>query len=127
MAAMVNRSRREPEVFAVDVRPGANAHVYCKGCGKPLESRARVSQPRAVVSAMMCEPCQEEHGHALIPKSGSPTFCYRCGGPDELFVSLDTSPITYHVCPRCVPDRAARYRAGDFETPERTAVPTATT
>lgn len=114
-----NRAHREPEVFAVDTRPGADGFVYCKGCGTELEGRGRVSQPRARVSFMMCESCREKHGHDLMPMPGSPTFCYRCGGKDEIFVGSGIAPITYHVCPRCVPERAARYRAHDFETPER--------
>jgi hypothetical protein len=71
---------------------------------------------------MMCRECQEIHGHPLIPKSGAPTFCYRCGGPDEIFEAPGTSPAIYHVCPRCLPDRAARYRAGDFDAPQPTPV-----
>jgi hypothetical protein len=110
--------RREPEHFAADSRPDADTFVYCKGCGEPLESRSRVSQPRAVITFMMCSSCRETHGHALMPGPGSPTFCYRCGGSDELYVTGGISPATYHVCPRCVPDRAARYRAHDFEVPQ---------
>ncbi|MGI8828101.1 MAG: hypothetical protein ACR2JC_21215 [Chloroflexota bacterium] len=125
MPAPHNRWRREPQVFATDERPGANTFVYCKGCGKQLESRARVSQPRAAITSMMCEPCCEIHGHQLMPSPGSPTFCYRCGRPDQLFVSDGFSPVTYHVCPNCVPDVANRYRAHDFETP-KPAVPEAT-
>lgn len=117
MPAPYNRLRREPEVFAVDPRPGADTFVYCKGCGSPLEARARVSQPRAVIAFMMCEACREIHGHQLIPMPGAVTYCYRCGGPDDVFVTAGTSPITYHVCPRCVPDRAARYRVKNFEAP----------
>ena len=109
----------EPEVFAADLRPGADTFVYCKGCGKPLEGRTRVAQRRAVIESMMCEACQAIHGHQLMPSPGAPTFCYRCGGADELFIAGGVSPVTYHVCPRCIPERAARYRAGDFEAPQQ--------
>ena len=91
--------------------------MYCKGCGQALESRARIAKPRAVVDSMMCEACQEKYNHALMPSPGAPTFCYRCGTQEEVFVAPGTSPATYHICPRCLPDRAARYRAGDFEDP----------
>lgn len=103
------------------------AFVYCKGCGQPLESRARLQKPRPVVDTMMCASCQEIHGHRLVPTSGAPTFCYRCGTREEVFVAPGTSPATYYVCPRCLPDRAERYAAGDFETPEKPAATQAET
>lgn len=112
-------SRRVPEIFSEDARPGASDFVYCKGCGQPLERRDRFSRSRPVVTVMMCDPCRELHGHDLIPMSGSATFCYRCGGPDEVFVTTGLWPETHHVCPRCLPERAARYRSGDFEPPLR--------
>jgi hypothetical protein len=114
-----NRADREPEAFAPDTRPGADTYVYCKGCGKPLESRSRLTKPRVVIDAMMCEACQEIHGHALMPSPGAPTFCYRCGRPEVVFIEPGTTPITHHVCPHCLPDRAARYGAGDFSDPSR--------
>src|SRR5579859_3773696 len=76
-----------PEVFSPDLRPGADTYVYCKGCGQPLERRDRFTRPKPSVSCMMCESCREMHGHDLVPTPGAPTFCYRCGGPDELFVA----------------------------------------
>jgi hypothetical protein len=115
-----NRPRSAPDVFAPDTRPGADEFVYCKGCGQPLESRARLSKPKVVVDTMMCEACREVHGHALMPSPGSPTHCYRCGGLEEIFEGPGISPVIYHVCPRCLPERVARYRKGDFETPMRT-------
>jgi hypothetical protein len=107
----------EPVAFAEDTRPGAAAYVYCKGCGQPLESRDRFSRSRVVVTVMMCDACREKHGHELMPMPGAPTFCYRCGDPEDVFVTSGLPPVTYHVCSRCLPDRAARYRAGDFDTP----------
>ncbi len=112
-----NRRHRVPEVFAEDNRQGANSQVYCKGCGQSLEGQPRHVQSRTPVAIMMCASCREKHGHELIPASGAVTFCYRCGGEDEIFLSKGMSPVTYHVCPRCVPERVARYRTGDFETP----------
>src|SRR5947209_4117834 len=103
-----NRADREQEVFAEDKRPGASSFVYCKGCGAQLESRERLSKPRPVVEVMMCESCQAEHGHALMPSPGAPTFCYRCGRPEEVFIEPGTTPVTHHICPLCLPDRAAR-------------------
>lgn len=110
--------RRVPETFTDDPRPGASGYVYCKGCGIPLESRERFSRSRPAVTVMMCEGCRVRHGHDLIPTPGSETYCYRCGGPDEIFISNGTWPETHHVCPRCLPDRAARYRGGNFAPPE---------
>ena len=110
--------RRAPEVFTDDPRPGASSYVYCKGCGEPLESRDRFSRSRVAVTVMMCDSCRQLHGHDLIPTAGSATFCYRCGGPDEVFVTTDIWPETHHVCPRCLPERAARYRTGNFAPPE---------
>jgi NMD protein affecting ribosome stability and mRNA decay len=109
--------QRVQEGFAPDPRPGADALLYCKGCGQPLNERRKSAGTRHNVTVMMCDSCREIHGNDLAPSPGSPTFCYRCGGPDELFVTNDTWPATYHVCPRCLPERAARYRAGDFEQP----------
>lgn len=120
-----SRPQREREAFAPDSRPDADSYVYCKGCGQQLESRARLTKPKAVVDTMMCEACREMHGHSLMPTPGSPTYCYRCGTLEQSFVAPGTSPATYHVCPRCLPDRAARYGMGDFEPPQKVAVPEA--
>jgi hypothetical protein len=98
--------------------------VYCKGCGTPLNGQERVSKTRQKVITMMCETCRVEHGHDLIPRAGSPTFCYRCGGPDEVFTATDLASSVYHVCPRCLPDRAERYRRGDFDPPAPAPAPT---
>lgn len=111
---MPSKSAQREQVSATQ---NPDAWVYCKGCGQPLESRSRL-KPRAVVDAMMCEPCRQKHGHALVPAPGEPTFCYRCGTPEDTFVSGDFSPATYHVCPKCLPDRHARYSVGNFEPPE---------
>lgn len=123
MRFTTGRPRRVPEVFADDPRPGASGYVYCKGCGTPLETRDRFSRPKPMVSIMMCDPCRERHGHDLIPTPGSTTYCYRCGGRDEIFVSRGTWPETHHVCPRCLPDRAARFRSGNFAPREPEASP----
>lgn len=123
MATTNNRPRSAPEVFAPDTRPGADNFVYCKGCGTPLESRARLTKPKAQVDTMMCEPCIEKHGHRLMPGPGAPTFCYRCGGPEDIFIAPGISPATYHICPRCLPERTARYQQGDFEVPMRSNTP----
>jgi hypothetical protein len=113
-----NRPQYEPDNFAPDSRPGADTFVYCKGCGTQLESRARLSKPRAVVDTMMCEACVEKHGHPLMPSPGSQSYCYRCGGPEKTFTEPGTTtPVIHHICPRCLPERAARYTKGDFETP----------
>ena len=116
MNSHVSRYQRVPEVFAADERPGADAFVYCKGCGASLPNQPRHQERRAAVTTMMCEACQKLHGHALIPGSGAPTFCFRCGGPDGIVVQKGFLPVTHHLCPRCVPDRYARYRAGNFRT-----------
>jgi hypothetical protein len=117
MNVHTSRSQRVVEVFAADTRPGADNFVYCKGCGVSLSGQARRQQSRVAVTVMMCEECQTRHGHALIPESGAPSFCYRCGGPDTIVIEKGYSPVIHHLCPRCVPDRLARYRAGDFSQP----------
>ena len=109
-------SKSAPRIAPTAAPEDPDSFVYCKGCGTPLESRARLSKPRAVVNTMMCEECREKHGHALMPAPGEPTFCYRCGGPEEVFVTPGISPATYHICPRCLPERYARYQAGDFDS-----------
>ena len=116
MNSHLPRWQRVPEVFAADARPGADAFVYCKGCGAALVDQPRHQERRGGVTTMMCAACQTQHGHVLIPGSGAPTFCFRCGGPDVIVVEKGLSPVTHHLCPRCVPDRYARYRAGNFRT-----------
>ncbi|GAC1405287.1 MAG: hypothetical protein NVSMB52_19120 [Chloroflexota bacterium] len=117
MAPHISRDQRIVEVFTNDTRPGADSFVYCKGCGESLVGQARHQKAKVKVTTMMCEKCQKRHGHALMPKPGAPSFCYRCGEPDAIVVEEGFSPVTHHLCPRCVPERLARYRAGDFETP----------
>lgn len=112
-----------PQSFAPDTRPGADEFVYCKGCGQPLDDQPRLAGHRAVVSVMMCTACCQTHGHQLMPKPGAPSYCYRCGSLDEVFVESGMAPATYHVCPRCVPERAARYRGGHFGPPPDPAIP----
>lgn len=123
MPASSNRPRSEPDVFAPDDRPGADEYVYCKGCGTRLETRARLTKPKAIVDTMMCDPCVQKHGHTLMPKPGSQTYCYRCGRAEETFQAGGISPAVYHLCTICLPERAARYRVGNFETPMRVPEP----
>ncbi len=126
VSASRNRADREPQTFAADTRPGADTYVYCKGCGTPLESRARLTKPRAVVDVMMCTSCQEIHGHSLMPSPGAPTFCYRCGRSEDVFIEPSpTTPVTHHICPHCLPDRHARFSAGDFADPQEVPAPEA--
>lgn len=107
--------RTTPQTFEPDSRPGADTHVYCKGCGQILGGQARRPPGRAKVTTMMCDECQTRYEHDLIPSSGAPSYCFRCGGLDEVFVATEFAPTTYRICPRCVPERAARFRSGDFE------------
>jgi hypothetical protein len=104
-------------VFAPDTRPGADSFVYCKGCGHQLAGQLRHQERKTVITVMMCETCRERYGHQLVPPPGAPSFCYRCGARDVIFVEREFSPITHHLCPRCMPDRVARYSAGNFEPP----------
>ena len=126
MPVSKNRTERETDAVAAGSRADGDSYVYCKGCGTPLESRARLTKPRAVVDVMMCESCQQIHGHPLMPTPGAPTFCYRCGGPEEVFIEPSpTTPVTHHICPRCLPERHARFRAGDFAEPQPGPAPEA--
>ncbi len=111
-----SRSTRQPETPTIPP-PEGELFVYCKGCGKQLESRARLSKPKPVVDRMMCEECTRVHGHPLIPQPGAPTFCYRCGRREDTFIAPGISPTTHHVCPNCLPARHHRYGEGDFEEP----------
>lgn len=121
MPPYVHPEQLPGDEFTADPRPGADQFVYCKGCGQRLEGQARRVPRRKVVTVLMCEACQKFHGHSLIPTAGSPTYCFRCGTADETFTSEEFGHPTYHVCPRCLPDRAARYRAGNFEVPGATS------
>jgi hypothetical protein len=116
--ATKDRVKEQDEKIVRETRQG-DAFVYCKGCGKQLESRSKLQKPRVHVEYMMCGTCREQHGHALMPSPGSPTYCYRCGKKEEIFIEPGISPITHHVCVDCLPDRAQRYRAGDFAPPPK--------
>src|SRR5947209_364751 len=115
MSMSYSRQPRIPMVFEPDPRPDAENFVYCKGCGQQLAGEPRHQRPKMPVAVMMCQSCRTAHGHALIPRPGAPSYCYRCGGRDEIFIERGVSPVTHHVCPRCVPARAARYRGGNFK------------
>jgi hypothetical protein len=117
MPPYMNRGHRVPTVFAPDTRAGADAFVYCKGCGHQLAGELRHQERREVINVMMCESCRQLHGHQLAPPVGAPSFCYRCGSQEEIFIEQEFAPVTHHLCPRCMPDRVARYRAGDFIAP----------
>jgi hypothetical protein len=116
------RPPRVPQVFEPDLRPDADSFVYCKGCGEALPGEARHQPPRVKVVVMMCAGCRAIHSHPLIPRPGAPSFCYRCGTRDEILVERGTWPVTHHVCPRCLPTKAARYRAGNFQHVDPTPV-----
>src|SRR5690242_3147255 len=120
-------SQSQADEVVAEARPAADEWVYCKGCGTPLELRSRLARPKAQVNTMMCESCIEIHGHPLVPKPGAPTFCYRCGGPEEVFEAPGISPAIYHICPRCLPDRYERYSRGDFEAPPKVVATEETT
>lgn len=111
-----SRSTRQPAT-ATAGEPATELFVYCKGCGRQLESRARLTKPKPVVDRMMCEECERIHGHPLIPRPGAQTYCYRCGTPEDTFIAPGISPTTHHVCPTCLPDRHRRYGEGNFEEP----------
>ena len=123
MATSKTRSQREADTAVVDGAP--ELFVYCKGCGTQLQSRTKLSKPNAAEIVMMCPSCRETHGHSLMPTPGSPTYCYRCGGLEDIFIEPGASPATHHVCPTCLPDRAARYGAGDFVEPPKVVEETA--
>ncbi len=103
MPATKDRVKPQDEQIVRETRPSEDSFVYCKGCGTQLESRSKLQKPRAVVEYMMCEPCRERHGHALMPSPGSPTYCFRCGRKEEIFVEPSISPITHHLCVHCLP------------------------
>lgn len=119
MPATKDRVKEQSEQIVRESRPSGDSFVYCKGCGKQLESRSKLQKPRVVVEYMMCEQCRDEHRHALMPSPGPPTYCYRCGKKEEIFIEPGISPITHHVCVDCLPERAQRYLAGDFAPPPK--------
>jgi hypothetical protein len=120
--ATKDRVKPQDEQIVQETRPSEDSFVYCKGCGTQLESRSKLQKPRAVVEYMMCEPCRKRHGHKLMPSPGSPTYCFRCGRKEEIFIEPSISPITHHLCVHCLPERAERYRSGDFAPPPKEPV-----
>jgi hypothetical protein len=120
--ATKDRDKTQAEKIVRETVPSDDSFVYCKGCGGPLESRSKLLKPRVFVEYMMCESCRESHGHAMMPSPGSPTYCFRCGRKKEIFVEPSVSPITHHLCVHCLPERAQRYRSGDFAPPPKDPV-----
>jgi hypothetical protein len=120
--ATKDRANTQDEKIVRETRSSDDSFVYCKGCGGQVESRSKLQRPCVVVEYMMCESCRERHGHALIPSPGAPTYCFRCGRKEEIFIEPSVSPITHHVCVRCLPEQAQRYRSGDFAPPPKDPV-----
>ncbi|HZT95912.1 MAG TPA: hypothetical protein VFB34_03645 [Chloroflexota bacterium] len=110
---MSSRRRAENEPFAPDARPDAASFVYCVGCGKPLGARTGLLRGRGSAINIYCEKCTGRDVDAW-GEDAPETFCFRCGTNHVRYIEEEPYRTLHSICPRCRPERAARYSAGDF-------------
>ncbi|GEM_PF-4540518 len=113
MRHISSRRRAENEPFAPDSRPDASSFVYCVGCGKQLGSRTNLLRGRGTAVNIYCSDCQGRDDNVF--GEGAPaTHCFRCGTKHVRYIEAEPYRTIHSICPRCRPERAARYAAGDF-------------
>ncbi len=113
MRHISSRRRAENEPFAPDARPDAASFVYCVGCGKQLGARSGLLRGRGASINIYCEDCSGRDQDAW-GETAPATFCFRCGTQHIRFIEMEPYRTIHSICPRCRPERAARYEAGDF-------------
>ena len=113
MRHISSRRRAENEPFAPDARPDAASFVYCVGCGKQLGARSGLLRGRGASINIYCEDCSDRDQDAW-GETAPATFCFRCGTQHIRYIELEPYRTIHSICPRCRPERAARYEAGDF-------------
>jgi len=122
MRHISSRRRAENEPFAPDSRPDAASFVYCVGCGKQLGQKSGLLRVRGAAINIYCSDCQGRDAKAW-GEDAPITHCFRCGTQHIRYIETEPYRTIHSICPRCRPERAARYAAGDFtplQPPEET-------
>lgn len=114
MRHVSSRRRAENEPFAVDSRPDAASFVYCVGCGKQLAQKSGLLRVRGAAITIYCEECEAKRDADAWGEAAPITFCFRCGTQHIRYIEAEPYRTIHSICPRCRPERAARYEAGDF-------------
>lgn len=113
MRHISSRRRAENEPFAVDSRPDAASFVYCVGCGKQLGQRSGLLRVRGAAINIYCPKCEGRDANAF-GEAAPITHCFRCGTKHIRYIETEPYRTIHAICPRCRPERAGRYAAGDF-------------
>lgn len=113
MRHISSRRRAENEPFAPDSRPDASSYVYCVGCGKQLGQRTGLLRGRGAAVNIYCSDCQGRDANAW-GEDAPLSYCFRCGTQHVRYIEAEPYRTIHSICPRCRPERAIRYAAGDF-------------
>jgi|SRR5579872_1241217 len=113
MRHISSRRRAENEAFAPDSRPEAANFVYCVGCGKQLAQKSGLLRVRGAAINIYCSKCEGRDVDAW-GESAPITYCFRCGSKHVRYIEAEPYRTIHSICPRCRPERAARYASGDF-------------
>jgi hypothetical protein len=113
MRHISSRRRAVNEPFAPDFRPDAASFVYCVGCGKQLAQKAGLVRARGVPINTYCPKCEGRDMNAW-GEDAPISYCFRCGTKHVRYVETEPYRTIHSICPRCRPERASRYAAGDF-------------
>jgi ribosomal protein S27E len=113
MRHISSRRRAENEPFAPDSRPDAASFVYCVGCGKQLGQRSGLLRVRGAAINIYCSKCEGRDTNAF-GEAAPITHCFRCGTKHIRYIETEPYRTIHAICPRCRPERAGRYAAGDF-------------
>jgi len=113
MRHISSRRRAENEAFAPDARPEAANFVYCVGCGKQLGQKSGLLRVRGAAINIYCDKCEGRDTNAW-GEDAPITYCFRCGTQHIRYIEAEPYRTIHAICPRCRPERAARYAAGDF-------------
>jgi hypothetical protein len=114
MRHVSSRRRAENEAFAADERPEAANFVYCVGCGKQLAQKSGLLRVRGAAINIYCDDCEGKRDVDAWGEDAPITFCFRCGTQHIRYIETEPYRTIHAICPRCRPERAARYEAGDF-------------
>jgi len=78
-----------------------------------LGQRSGLLRGRGSAINIYCDKCQGRDVDAW-GEDAPITFCFRCGTKHVRYIETEPYRTIHAICPRCRPERAARYAAGDF-------------
>ena len=113
MRHISSRRRAVNEPFTEDSRPDAASFVYCVGCGEQLAQRSGLLRVRGQAINIYCPKCEGRDANAWGEEAPL-SYCFRCGTRHIRYIETEPYRTMHSICPRCRPERAARYAAGDF-------------